>query len=122
MGFLSARASMLTNTIKDSAESKPSIPLQAYKPEAEPEKSRSATENRSISFDHADTSQGKDGGDSNKKGSLKEDDSFHYVAQFIADKASFTFESSIVSGFLHDAVLVCAHIPSNKVGSSILTH
>ena len=77
------------------------------------QESRQASENRSISFDHAETSQRKsevEGGGTKQTG-LKEDDCVANMAPFIADTQSFRFETSMVSGPLF-VVLIKARFDS----------
>ena len=88
MGFLHARAAMLSITIKKTMESQVDGTTQAE------QTNRQVTENRSISFDHADTLCGKSEGETTQEAKLKAGEN---VADYIADEISFRFETSMVS-------------------------
>lgn len=93
LGFLEARASMLSNTIKGTMESKQPGALNASQGD------RTGNENRSISFDQAERLHGKSEaeGESTKKTCLKEADSVGHVTGCMTDENSFVFETSMVS-------------------------
>ena len=88
MGFLNARAFMLSATIKKTMDSQVNDTIQSE------QTNRQVTENRSISFDHADTLCGKSEGETTQEAKLKAGEN---VADYIADEGTFRFETSMVS-------------------------
>lgn len=96
MGFLTAMSNTLGRAISSTAASKKILSTQSLKPNHE---NRQATENRSISFDLADTLQGKGAGEDSKNRRHENDDTVQKVADFIADETSFVFETSMVSRY-----------------------